>query len=83
MKKFLAIVVMGVFTIATYSCRETTGEKAEEAIEAAAEDTERNLENAGDAIEEAVEETGEAMENAGEEIQEEIDETDETTSEEY
>ena len=52
-------------SLTTYSCRETTGDKAEEAIEAAAEDTEDNLEEAGEAIE-----------NVGEEIEEEVQGTD-------
>jgi len=58
----LAILATSLFT---YSCRETTGDKVGDAIEAAAEDTENNLEKAGDAIE-----------NAGNEIQEEVRGTD-------
>ncbi|QNJ97883.1 hypothetical protein [Constantimarinum furrinae] len=81
MKKIFIIFAAICMVFAFYSCRETTGEKAEEAIEAAAEDTENNLKKAGEAIEEAAEETGEALEKAGEEIQEEIDGTDEMTGE--
>ncbi|MAT89953.1 MAG: hypothetical protein CMC35_04605 [Flavobacteriaceae bacterium] len=76
MKKFTTALLLLLFVFSV-SCRETTQEKAQDALEAAAEDTENNLENAGEAIEEAVEETGDAIENAGEEINEEIEGTDE------
>lgn len=76
MKKVITTLAALALIVSISSCRETTGEKAEEAIEAAAQDTEDNFEKAGDAIEEAVEETGEAIENAGEEIEEEVDGTD-------
>lgn len=76
MKKLcVSLAVLGLL-LSVSSCRETTGDKAEEAIEAAAEDTENNLEKAGEAIEQAAEETGEAIENVGEEIEEEIEGTD-------
>ncbi|MAP53322.1 hypothetical protein [Altibacter sp.] len=76
MKKLILSAAALSIVFATYSCRETTGEKAEEAIEAAAQDTEENLDKAGEAIEEAMQETGEAIEKAGEEIEEEIEGTD-------
>lgn len=76
MKKVIVCFAALAFVISLTSCRETTEEKAEDAIEAAAQDAEENLEKAGDAIEDAVEETGEAIENAGNELQEEIEGTD-------
>jgi len=75
-KLILSLSIMSLITFGLYSCRETTGEKAEDAVEAAAEDTKDNIETAGDAIEEAAEDTGDAIENAGDEINEEIEGTD-------
>lgn len=65
MKKLKLITVIASISLITYSCRETTGDKAEDAIEAAAEDTKDNLEQAGEAIE-----------DVGEEIKEEVQNTD-------
>ena len=63
MKKiFLSMTLLGLL-IGTTSCRESTAEKAEDAIESAAEDTEDNLE-----------EVGEEIEEFGNEVEEEIDE---------
>lgn len=76
MKKVFLSCTALMLVLSLASCRETTGEKAEDAIEAAAQDTKDNLEKAGEAIEEAAEETGEAIENAGNELQEEIEGTD-------
>ncbi|MFC7356505.1 hypothetical protein ACFQO1_02310 [Jejudonia soesokkakensis] len=76
MKKIMTTLAALALIVSISSCRETTGEKAEDALEAAAQDTEDNLEKAGEAIEEAVEDAGDAIENAGDEIEEEIDGTD-------
>jgi peptidoglycan hydrolase CwlO-like protein len=76
MKKIITTLAALALIVSISSCRETTGEKAEDAIKAAVEDTENNIEKAGDAIEEAVEDAGDAIENAGDEIEEEIDGTD-------
>ena len=43
------MAIAGLF-LGTVSCRESTGEKAEETIESAAQDTEDNLEKAGEEI---------------------------------
>ena len=75
MKKVFVSFAALALVVSIYSCRETTEEKAEDAIEAAAQDTEDNLEAAGDAIEEAAE-TGDAIENAANEVKEEIEGTD-------
>tara|TARA_R100000935_G_scaffold38680_1_gene59954 strand:- start:61241 stop:61483 length:243 start_codon:yes stop_codon:yes gene_type:complete len=74
-KVFLGFAALAL-VVSISSCRETTGDKAEEAVEAAAEDTENNLEQAGDAIEATAEETEEALEEAGEEIEEAVEDMD-------
>jgi maltose-binding protein MalE len=69
MKKIiLSMAVVGML-IGTTSCRESTGEKAEDTMESAAQDAEDNMEEAGDEIEEA----GDNME---EEIDEEMNDED-------
>ncbi|RDK83870.1 hypothetical protein [Marinirhabdus gelatinilytica] len=82
MKKVFVGFAALALTLSVYSCRETTGEKAEEAIEAAAEDTENNLEAAGEAIEDAAEETEDALEEAGESIENAVEGTEEEIEEE-
>ena len=67
-KVFLSIVLAG-FAFSTYSCRETTEEKTEEAIEAIGEDVEEGTERAAEEIEQGAEEVER-------EIDEEIHETD-------
>ncbi|WP_194851389.1 hypothetical protein [Nonlabens antarcticus] len=51
MKKLVLSMMLFGLLIGTTACRESTGEKAEDAIESAAEDTEDNLEQVGDEIE--------------------------------
>jgi len=62
MKKVITTLAALALIVSISSCRETTGEKAEDALEAAAEDTEDNLEKAGDAIENAAEEVEDEIE---------------------
>lgn len=50
MKRIFLNVLMIAFTVSIYSCRETTQEKTEEAVEAMGEDIENAAEEAGDAI---------------------------------
>lgn len=74
MKKLFLGLLATVFTLSIYSCRETTEEKTEDAVEAIGED----MEAAGEEAEAEMEEVGEEIEQAGEEaeaeIKEEIDE---------
>lgn len=74
-KVFLGFAALALL-VSISSCRETTGDKAEEAVEAAAEDTENNLERAGDAIEEAAEDTGNALQEAGDAVEDAVDDMD-------
>lgn len=74
-KVFLGFAALALI-VSISSCRETTGDKAEEAVEAAVEDTENNLEATGDAIEDAVEDTGDALEDAGEAVEDVVDDMD-------
>lgn len=70
MKKLILIAVLALGSFSIQSCRESTGEKAEDTINSAAEDTENNLEEIGDEIEE----TGNDIERKGEQLGDEIDE---------
>lgn len=56
MKRILLNVFMIAITVSVYSCRETTQEKTEEAVEAMGEDIENAAEEAGDAIQEGADE---------------------------
>jgi len=58
MKKLSLLLLATVFTLSIYSCRETTEEKTEDAVEAVEEATEESVE----AVEEATEESVEAVE---------------------
>ncbi|MDN3595184.1 hypothetical protein [Zunongwangia endophytica] len=75
MKKLILAVFVAVFAISLYSCRESTGEKTEEAVEAIGEDIEDNVEEAGEKIERGAE-------KVKEEVDEEIHETDDVNGEE-
>jgi len=74
MKKVLLTFASIALVASIYSCRETTEEKTEDAMESAAEDTENNMEEAGEAVENA----GEEM---NQEVQAEVNETDEMPNE--
>lgn len=56
MKRILLSVFMIALTVSVYSCRETTQEKTDEAVEAMGEDIENAAEEAGDAIQEGADE---------------------------
>lgn len=75
MKKLLLSLVLAGFAFSSYSCRETTEEKTEEAIEAIGEDIEEGTERAADEIEEGAE-------DVEREIDEEIHETDDQSMQE-
>lgn len=64
MKKLILTFASLCLIFSIYSCRETTEEKAEDAMEEAAQDVETNVEEAGDAIEEAAEEVEEEIDDA-------------------
>ncbi|HET8886940.1 MAG TPA: hypothetical protein VFM70_11375 [Salinimicrobium sp.] len=69
MKKIFLSLLALTFTLSIFSCRESTGEKTEEAIEAIGEDIEDNAREVGEEIEEGAE-------NLEQEIDEEIHEDD-------
>ncbi|RMA57597.1 hypothetical protein [Ulvibacter antarcticus] len=73
MKKLILSLASLCLVLSIYSCRETTEEKAADALENAVEDTQSNLEKAGDAIEEAVEDTGDAIEEGVQEVKDEVE----------
>ena len=58
MKKVLLSFAALSLVFSIYSCRETTEEKTEDAVESMGEDMERAAEDAGDAMENAAGETG-------------------------
>ncbi|MCF4101934.1 hypothetical protein L1I30_09675 [Gillisia sp. M10.2A] len=69
MKKLSLLLLAAVFSLSIYSCRETTEEKTEDAVEEMGTDIENAAEEAGDEVEAAAD-------NAGNEIEEEVDGTD-------
>lgn len=69
MKKLLLSFMVAVFTLTAYSCRETTQEKTEDALESIGEDVEDGTRRAADKVEKGAE-------NLEREIDEEIHETD-------
>lgn len=64
-----------LLAISFYSCRETTQEKTQDAVEAIGEDIKTNAEKAGEKIEEGAQ-------KVGKEVDEEIHETDDINGEE-
>lgn len=73
MKKLIFSFLLAGLTLSTYSCRETTEEKTEDAIKAIGEDIEDNTERAAKEIKEEAEELEREIK---EEVDEEIHETD-------
>ena len=65
MKKLSLLLLAAVFTLSFYSCRETTEEKTEDAVEEIGNDMEEATEESVDAVEEATDESVEAVEEAG------------------
>jgi len=62
MKKLSLLLLATVFTLSIYSCRETTEEKTEDAVEEIGNDMEEATEESVEAVEEATEESVEAVE---------------------
>ena len=73
MKKLSLLLLAAVFSLSIYSCRETTEEKTEDAVEEIGDDMENTAEEAGDEIEQAAEN---AEAEIDEEMHEEMDHTD-------
>ncbi|WP_029037876.1 hypothetical protein [Salinimicrobium xinjiangense] len=69
MKKFFLSLMLSLFALSIYSCRETTQEKTEDALEAIGEDVEDGTRRAADKLEEGAE-------NIEKEVHEEMHETD-------
>lgn len=69
MKKLSLLLLAAVFSLSIYSCRETTEEKTEDAVE-----------EIGNDIEEATEESVEAVEEAGEDVEEAVEGTDDVNA---
>ncbi len=69
MKKLFLLFAVATMSLSIYSCRETTEEKTEDAVESMGNDVENAAEEAGDEVENAVE-------NAGNEMEEEVEGTD-------
>ena len=75
MKKLVMLLAVALMSISLYSCRETTQEKTEEALEAIGKDVKEGAEEAGEKIEKGAK-------KVGKEIDEEIHETDDVNGEE-
>mgnify|MGYP001063192235 CR=1 FL=1 len=75
MKKLSLLLLGAVLTLSLYSCRETTEEKTEDAVEAVGNDIESNTEAAGNEIEGAAQ-------DASNEMNEEVQGTDDVNGEE-
>lgn len=67
MKKLFLALLLAVFTLSTYSCRETTDS------ETVIEDADSDFDQAGEEIEDGFEEVGDEMDEAGDELDEEVD----------
>jgi hypothetical protein len=75
MKK-LVLLLISIFTLSLYSCRETTQEKTEDAVEAIGKDIEYNVNKAGEKVKEGAKKVEEGAEKVEREIDEEIHEDD-------
>lgn len=75
MKKLFLMLMVAAMATLVYSCRETTQEKTEEALESIGEDIETNAKKAGEKIEAGAE-------KVAKEIDEEVHETDDVNGEE-
>ena len=76
MKKLFLLFAVATLSLSIYSCRETTEEKTEDAMESAGEDIENTAEEAGDEMEEAGNEIEAEAEEAEAEMEEEMNEDD-------
>lgn len=75
MKKLILMLMLAGMATSLYSCRETTQEKTQEAVEAIGEDIEENTKKAGKKIEEGAK-------KVSKEVKEEINNTDDVNGEE-
>ena len=75
MKKLALLLFAAVFATSIYSCRETTQEKTQDALESIGEDIETNAKKAGEKIEAGAE-------KVVKEIDEEVHDTDDVNGEE-
>ena len=69
MKKLFLLFAVATMSLSIYSCRETTEEKTEDAVEEMGNDIEESAEEAGQEVENAAE-------NAETEMEEEVEGTD-------
>lgn len=69
MKKILLSFFVAAFVFSTYSCRQSTREKTEDALEAIGEDIETNTKKAADKVEETAK-------KAKDKIDEEVNDSD-------
>ncbi|MUP44338.1 hypothetical protein E0K83_01090 [Gramella sp. BOM4] len=74
MKKLFLLFAVATMSLSIYSCRETTEEKTEDAVEAMGEDVENAAEEAGNEMEEAGQDIENAAENAENEMEQEVEE---------
>lgn len=74
MKKLFLLFAVATMSLSIYSCRETTEEKTEDAVEAMGEDVENAAEEAGNEMEEAGQDVENAAENAENEMEQEVEE---------
>ncbi len=75
MKKLFLMLMIATMSTSVYSCRETTQEKTEDALESIGEDIETNAKKAGEKIEAGAE-------KVAKEIDEEVHNTDDVNGEE-
>lgn len=73
MKKLIMIMMIAGMTTSIYSCRESTQQKTQEAVEAMGEDIEENTKKAGKKIEEGAK-------KVEQEIKEEVNNTDDVNN---
>lgn len=68
MKKLFLGLLLTVFTLSIYSCRETT-----ESTETNIEEIDTEMDEVGEDLEDAVDEVGDEIDNAADEMDEEVD----------
>lgn len=74
--KNLILLLVCIFALSLYSCRDTTQEKTEDAVEAIGKDIEDNVNKAGEKVKEGAKKVEEGAEKVEREIDEEIHEDD-------
>ncbi|WP_037316159.1 hypothetical protein [Salegentibacter sp. Hel_I_6] len=75
MKKVI-LLLLATFSLSLYSCRESTQEKTEDAVEAIGKDIEDNVNKAGEKVKEGAKKVEEGAKDVEREIDEEIHNTD-------